>query len=290
MAENCSLCCSSNIKKKFVLQGNYSVHECKNCSLQFLFPQLNDAELEKLYSESYYSAWGLKGEEENPELKKMKISTFDLRLKLIFEFRKNGNLLDVGCATGYMLEASQEKGFVPYGVELSEYSASIAKKKFGENVFKGRLEDSNFPPEFFDVITMFDLLEHVRDPKVTLHKASELLKNDGIIMITTPDTDAFSNLLMGRRWTHYKPEHFFYFNKKSMSLLAKKCKLKIVYSERSKKALNLDYIINQFKRYNHRVFTPLAKFLDKILPGKLKSKNLYLPIGEMTAVLKKIEH
>jgi len=285
---DCSICQSTQVEIKFNLTKEHQVLCCLNCGVEFLFPQLNDEELKKLYSENYYQAWGIKGTEENDVTKEMKIATFQLRLNLIRQFVTTGKILDVGCATGYFLEAAKTNGFDPYGVEFSEYSATIAKKKLGDkNVFCGTLEQCDFENKFFEVIAMSDLIEHVRIPAQTLSKAATLLKDDGVIMIMTPDTKTVSNNLMGKRWTHYKLEHFFYFSHSSICYVAAQCGLSVVHYERSQKALNINYLHTQFNVYKHWLLTPVINTLYLLLPKKLTAKNFYFSIGEMVIILKK---
>lgn len=284
----CPVCCSKQVEIKFNLTDEHQVLSCLACGVEFLFPQLSDEALKKLYSENYYQSWGIQDEQENESTKQMKIATFRLRLRLIKQFISSGKILDVGCATGYFLEAAKEENFQPYGVEFSEYSSALAKKKFGEqNIFCGTLEESNFAPQLFDAITMFDLIEHVRIPEQTLTKAAEMLKENGIIAIMTPDTKTLSNGLMGRRWTHYKPEHFFYFSNSSIHYLAQRCGLKVVHYEHSKKALNINYFHTQLNAYKHWLLTPFINLLHSILPGSLTARNFYFSIGEMVVILKK---
>jgi hypothetical protein len=106
-------------------------------------------------------------------------------------------------------------------------------------------------------------------------------------MISTPDIGSFSHSLMGKKWTHYKLEHFFYFNKASMGLAAEKSGLKLMHYERSKKALTLNYLYLQFKTYKHWLFTPISAMLYAISSKKIRERNFYFPIGEMTVVLRK---
>lgn len=285
---NCKVCGSEHRKLQNELFFERKIFTCKDCGLQYLDPQLNDEELKKLYAENYYRAWGVSGTSENQITRQMKRATFQLRLASINQFVRSGKVLDVGCATGYFLEVAKEEGFEPFGVEFSAYSAQIAKKIFGDDsIFCGTLEQCDFPDLMFDVIAMSDLIEHVKDPHVTLTKASQLLKNDGVIMIMTPNTNTLSHKLMGKRWTHYKLEHFYYFNLSSLRILAEKCGLEVVYFEKSKKAMNIEYLYTQFRVYKHWLFTPLFSFLHKILPEKICSKNLYLSLGEMVLILKK---
>jgi 2-polyprenyl-3-methyl-5-hydroxy-6-metoxy-1,4-benzoquinol methylase len=317
---NCTFCGSARATTKFTLKNNHRVVRCPDCGIEFLSPQLNDEELDKLYSENYYAAWGIKGDAENETTRQMKKATFQLRIDTIHRLSaprgpaawrdpaapsgpaasSAAKILDVGCATGYFLEVAQQEGFDPYGIEFSEYSASIAKKKFGgEKIFKGTLEqleltddpgfasDPGFAKHSFLVIAMSDLIEHVRNPVETLSKAKSLLTDDGVIMIMTPDTGTLSNKVMGRRWAHYKLEHFSYFNRRSMNRLAAKCELQVAHYEKSKKALNVNYLHTQLNVYRHWLLTPLINTLYALLPMKLHARNFYFSIGEMVVILKK---
>lgn len=265
-----------------------SVLRCLQCSAEFLFPQPDDEALQQLYSESYYAAWGLNGDADNEATRRMKMATFGLHLSLLARLGKQGRLLDVGCATGYLLEAAQARGWAPYGVEYAAWSAAIAQKKFGrEAIFNGTLEQCSFPANFFDAIVMSDLIEHVRRPQETLFKARTLLKDEGLLLIVTPDTAALSNHVMGKRWTHYKPEHFFYFNRRSFQYLADKGGWEIIHYKKAAKALNIDYFHTQFKVYPHWLLTPLVNALHALLPQRTGRRNFFLSIGEMVLVLKK---
>jgi len=265
-----------------------SMLRCAQCSTQFLFPQLSDEALQQLYAESYYAAWGLKGDADNEATRQMKLATFGRHLDRLAQLGKQGRLLDVGCATGYLLEASQARGWAPYGVEYAAWAAGIAQKKFGADaIFNGTLEQCPFPENFFDAIVMSDLIEHVRHPQETLLKASLLLKDEGLLLIVTPDTAALSHHLMGKRWTHYKPEHFFYFNRRSFQYLANQCGWEIIHYEKAAKALNIGYFHTQFNVYKHWLLTPLVNTLHGLLPQSVAKQNFFLSIGEMVLVLKK---
>ncbi len=284
----CKVCESQNTNYKFSLTDKHKIFACKNCKVEFMEPQLNDVEITELYSEQYYKSWGISGDLENKISRQMKIDTFLLRLNLIQKKITSGKVLDIGCATGFFLEAAQTLGYEPFGVELSEYSSTVAKKKFGnENIFHGKLEDCTFALNSFNVITMFDLLEHVRIPSHTLAQASRLLANDGIIVITTPDNSSFSNKLMGKKWTHYKKEHFYYFDYHSLHHLSLKNGLEILHVEKSKKALNIDYLHTQLNVYKHWLLTPLINIIHFVLFKKLTRHNFHIAIGEITVVLKK---
>lgn len=284
----CPLCGESRTRARFFVPGGGFLYRCRNCTVEFIHPQPDDEALKKLYSETYYAAWGLSGEQENESTRLMKRATFRLRLALIRRYISPGSILDVGCATGYFLQLAQEQGFLPFGVEFSAYAAARARLRFGpEAIFQGTLEESTFPKSSFAAIAMSDLLEHVRVPATTLKCAETLLNPDGVILIMTPDTGSLSKKIMGQRWTHYKPEHLFYFNRRSLTFLANRCHLRLAHFQRSKKALNLAYLHTQFGVYRHWLLTPLTALLYRLAPNSLRHRNFYISIGEMVAILTK---
>ncbi len=267
----------------------YRVHTCLNCKGRFLMPQPEDSFLRELYSRSYYDAWGI--QEDTAAVREMKISTFIFRLKTIHRYKRSGNILDVGCATGFFLEAASMLGFKPFGVEFSDYSAKVAQSKFGNDaIFEGTLEECQFPDGSFDVIAMSDLLEHVRNPHDVLEKTRRLLKDDGIVMVMTPDTGSLTHRIMQGKWVHYKIEHLFYFNKESIAALAGLHGFEVIRREPARKTLNLAYFYHQFKVYPHWLLTPCLKLIHSLLPEKLLRFNFNVTIGEMVVVLKKSNH
>ena len=175
----CYLCdYEGDMKIKSNVNGR-DIVECPKCKLEFIYNQPTFDEIRKIYSNEYYKSWGMESGETN-EVSYMKKSTFHNMLLKILPYKKYGNILDIGTASGFLLEEAKKLGFEPYGVELSEYSSSIAKKKFGDDrIHNGTLETSQFDKNFFDVITMTDLLEHVQDPVSTLKISYELLNNTG---------------------------------------------------------------------------------------------------------------
>ena len=176
----CYLCnYEGNMKIKSNVNGRDIVC-CPNCTLEFMFPQTNDEELNKIYSSKNYPTCSFdSGINENP-ITLMKRKTFNRILKKIIPYCNCGNLLDMGCSSGLLLEEAKLLGFEPYGIEISEYASSIAKKRIGsERIYNGTLESSNFNKNFFNVITMIDVIEHVRNPVETLKKIRNILNSTG---------------------------------------------------------------------------------------------------------------
>ena len=154
---------------------NRNIFKCPNCSVQFMRPQTSDKELNEIYSNKNYPTCSFDKGSEN-EIIKMKRKTFKSILKKILPYCNGGNILDIGCSSGILLEEARNLGFNPYGVEISEYASSIAKKRIGENkIHNGSLENIMFEKNYFSLITMIDVIEHVRNPIEILSKSSEYL-------------------------------------------------------------------------------------------------------------------
>jgi len=285
---SCLICGASNLAPVFPdpLVAGRTLYVCDVCHTQMLLPLPSADELRAIYGSAYYKSWGM-AQGETPEVANMKKRTFALRLKDLRRIVSPGPILDVGTASGFLLEVAREQGFEPFGVELSAYAADLAKAKFGEQrIWNGTLETAPFARNSFHAVTMCDLLEHVTDPLATLSLAAAFLRPGGAILVMTPNTGSLTNRLMRRRWTHYKAEHLFYFNREAIKQLAAKTGLELVRFRPAKKYLTLRYLHTQFQAYRHPILTPLTSVLHTLA---FFARDWYIPlvIGEFVAVLRK---
>ena len=257
--------------------------KCKNCEIEYLYPYPTQKELEEIYSDDY-AAWGI-GEEDS--FSKMKKDKFKKLLKYVLKYRKNGKLLDIGCGPGYLMEEAKELGFDVYGVEVGEKAADIAKNKFGgEKIYNGIIEKSNFKNNYFDIIMMSDVLEHVESPLELLKKSRELLNctGGGYIVITTPNTNSFTCKTMKSKWSHYNIEHIHYFNEKSIETLASLIGFEIIEIRPFWKVLTFKYMNSIFKYTNRKLLSGIFSILEKIpVVGNLEIPIL---IGEFLVILR----
>ena len=106
-----------------------------------------------------------------------------------------GRVLDVGCAFGTFLKVARDRGWQPSGVEVSQYSSAAARKRWGLDVFTGDLSDAPLDNESFDLITFWDVIEHVLDPRRALERAWRLLRPGGCVLVTTDNFDCFISSL-----------------------------------------------------------------------------------------------
>lgn len=219
----------------------------------------------------------------------MKGATFESYLKEAFSLAKKGKALDVGCALGFLLTAAQKMGWKPYGVELSEFSAKSANIFFPGKVFNGTLDDAPFENKTFELITMVDLLEHTVSPIKTLARARQLLKNDGVLLIVTPNARSLSAKLMREKWLHYKAEHLYYFSPNNIRILLIGSGFHVTTVKPAKKFLSFHYIMHQLKVYRLPLISYIFNdLLPKLTPNKLKDVSLPIYAGDMLILARKI--
>ncbi len=143
------------------------------------------------------------------------------RIKSFFTGKKQGKILDIGCGPGIFLSEADRRGFDAWGVDLSTNSIEFARRKFGlKNVFQMRVEEitNSFPENSFDVITMFDVLEHVADPSKAIGIVDGKLKRGGYLVLTLPIIDFPGAKIMNKRWHALIPSHLNYFSKNALKL------------------------------------------------------------------------
>jgi 2-polyprenyl-3-methyl-5-hydroxy-6-metoxy-1,4-benzoquinol methylase len=228
----CRVCGSEQFRPQF-REGSHEVRRCVACGFVWVSPRLEDAELQALYdSERYWRSDSPRtvGYGDYRGDARLYLRTFRRRLdRALRGGPHGGRALDVGCGAGYCLEVLAERGFDAYGVEVSETIAREAKARVGAGrVHAGTLETSPHSPESFDLVTMWDVVEHVVDPRALLERTRRLLRPDGLLVLETQNVDSLFARLLGRRWHHYKhDEHLSHFAPATLSRLLQETGLRV---------------------------------------------------------------
>lgn len=173
-------------------------------------------------------------------------------------------LLDVGAATGFFLSMARARGWQAAGVELSDFAAGLARRK-GLDVRTGALQDAGFEPESFDLVALWDVIEHVRDPAEEMRQVHALLSPGGLVVLTTPDASSWYARLLGARWhALVPPEHLHYFTRQSMALLLQKSGFELIEMRAPVKSFTLGYIFQMFARWQGlSLWRSLAAFIKQ---------------------------
>ena len=193
--------------------GSFRLVRCRNCDLIYQNPRLTLEELPLHYPDQYEPYQRGLVEQLSWSQKQDRNNDMERRYKHVSEFAPStGHVLDIGCATGQFLATMADHGWQATGVELSAFAADYARKTFNLTVHQGTLESAEFADASFDVITQWDVLEHVIDPKETLAIISRLLKPGGLYVASLPNPTAFEASLFGSSWVGWdRPRHLHLF-------------------------------------------------------------------------------
>jgi SAM-dependent methyltransferase len=133
------------------------------------------------------------------------------------KFRSVNRLLDFGCGAGFFLEEARSRGWQTYGTEYSGRALQLARDK-GLDVLEAPVERHAFMPASFDVITAFEVFEHVSDPNAEAELVARWLRPGGLLYCTTPNFGSLSRRLLRSRWTVIEfPEHLCYFTGRTLT-------------------------------------------------------------------------
>lgn len=217
---------------------------CRSCGHVFANPRLLRAEIEKRYESPEFFSEYLDAHRATPKGYDLDFlrGHYGLYLDLIRgRLSPGARLLDLGCGAGFFLKAAEADGWAAEGTEISRQLAAYARDVAGVKVRLGTLEEIRWPPEIFDVVTLFDVLEHVPDPLRTLTEVGRLLKTDGAVLISTPDYDSLSRLFLGKAWAVLSPaEHLSLFTSGTLRALIERAGLSVL-AIRNLLVFNPDY-------------------------------------------------
>jgi 2-polyprenyl-3-methyl-5-hydroxy-6-metoxy-1,4-benzoquinol methylase len=209
----CNHCANVASKPLFSMKG-YDLVECTACGLAYIANQPTAAQLTEIYSASADYHAGL--QQPGSKLWQRMDGIAANHIAFLKTVVQSGNLVDVGCSTGQFLAKARDGGFGVAGVEFSAGSASYARSHFGLNVEQGAIHDSALGAESLDVLTMFDVIEHVPDPAADIAAAYRLLKPGGWFVLSTPNIDGLFPRLSYKLahklnyWPHPEPPHHLY--------------------------------------------------------------------------------
>ncbi len=218
--DTCPLCKSKQIVFLYAIvhaKPPFTVYQCNVCNFIFMNPPLTKESEIALYDEGYYT-----GEADYTYYDERKVEQYsqyvwNARLKNIRKYVQSGNLLDVGCSFGGFLQTAS-KYFTVYGIEPSAYAGKYAQQRFGNDVIHtGTLFDHPFKENSFSVITMIEVLEHIRNPYEALTECYHLCTNNGLLVIQTANMDGLQAKLQKHKYGYFLPGHFSYFTKKNLA-------------------------------------------------------------------------
>lgn len=247
------------------VRGTQTIVRCGECGLTYVNPRIETslvAESYRLAEDDVYTR-GAAG----------RTHTFRQCVRKISRWKKPpGKLLDIGCAAGFFVAEARKFGWDAAGIEPSEYLVDWGREHLGENLVKGTLKQGDFKDGKFDILTMWDVLEHVTDPLGELTECFRICKPGGMLIINYPDFGSLLARIAGKRWWFLLSNHLYYFTPDTMKKILEKAGFEVLKFSMHWQTLPLGYLSEIAGMYSKT----LSRAGGRILKT-LKMENIPIP-------------
>jgi 2-polyprenyl-3-methyl-5-hydroxy-6-metoxy-1,4-benzoquinol methylase len=210
--------------------------KCRRCSLQYIDPRLRDDLIFAGYTQgddpTYVSQLAARER------------TFTAALGEIERLSGGrGRLLDIGTAAGAFVASAVKQGWDAEGCEPNQWLAEWGSRHYGIRIRQGSVFDQPYEPGSFDVVTLWDVIEHTPDPKAVLAHCATLLKPGGILIVNYPDIGSWIARALGRRWLFLTSVHLWYFDRRTIRRILEQTGFAVEVVRAHFQRLELDYIL-----------------------------------------------
>lgn len=270
----CEACGGDTIEPAFRLRGCH-LARCMECGLLFVSDAPPPENLSKLYGEEFFRFGHKFGRLEQPLPGALRNAASRLR----WLNRPPGMLLDVGCATGDFLVCARDAGWRVAGVEWSPFAAKEARRR-GLDVQNAPFLSASFALQTFDVVTLWDYIEHVPNPLAHLERAHSLLKPGGCLMLSTGDTASLVARLSGRRWhLMIPPKHLFFFSRDNLRRILERSGFRVTWIRWPGKYVNLGFVVDKAASlFPSPITRAVARTFDRSGLGRM---DLYMNLRDI---------
>ena len=220
----CPVCGEPRRDRLFGKDG-WPVARCPACGLVYVDATVDRAALDRIYGRDYYE-----GEVFDDYLgeRDARLASGRVRAARLAALVPHGRLLDLGCAAGYFLHAASAHYEVT-GVEVSAFASQHARDEFGHRVFTGEIFDAPLADGEFDVVTLWDVVEHLADPRAVLREVARVTRTGGLLALTTGDVEGPLASQDLERWDLMcPPAHLLFFAPRTIERLLNDAGFEIV--------------------------------------------------------------
>jgi len=275
------LVCSSSDRGRLLFHTSRPILQCRKCGLVYAKPRSTVAHDEsaenysKDYSEDYYRD----GTYADYLADRDAIQRNAPRvLSELEQMVKGRRLLDVGCATGFFLEAARSRGWMVQGLEVSEYASGYARRELKLPVETASIVSPPAGLSQFDVVTLWDTIEHLNRPDLALANIRRLLRPRGVLVFSTGDYDSLLRRLTGKRWRLFAdPTHNFFFNERVLRRMLERESFEVLRMTRRGKRVSLSLIL-------HHSGLPLSGWARKWLLARGWNPSIYVNLRDVVTV------
>ena len=239
--------------------------KCRRCGLEYVSPRPRGGDIVAAYSEGDDPAYVSQVDARQ--------RTFAAALARIEHLQpQKGRLLDVGTAAGAFLAAAKARGWQAEGCEPNRWMADWGSRHYGVVIRAGELFDHEYPPESFDVVTLWDVVEHTPDPARVVRRIGELLKPGGLLIVNYPDRGSWIARMLGRRWPFLSSVHLYYFTRATLAKMLETYGFEVAQQRPHFQWLELDYLLGR----GEVLSAPLSRW-SRALAGRLGLARRQVP-------------
>lgn len=211
---------------------------CRRCGLEYVSPRPRGGDIVAAYAQGDDPAY--------VSQVAARRRTFDTALARIEQLQPSkGRLLDIGTAAGAFLAAADARGWQAEGCEPNRWMAEWGARQYRAVIRPGELFDQDYPPASFDVVTLWDVIEHTPDPARVFARISELLRPGGLLIVNYPDRGSWIARLMGRRWPFLSSAHLYYFERHTLAKMLERHGFAVARLRPHVQWLELDYLLSR---------------------------------------------
>jgi 2-polyprenyl-3-methyl-5-hydroxy-6-metoxy-1,4-benzoquinol methylase len=207
--------------RRYGIGGVFPLVQCRQCGLLYLNPRPAPDSLTTYYPEQYAPYRAPSDSQDARVVRWLERYGPLRRCRAILAWKKAGRVLDVGCSTGvFLAEMARHGHWELHGVEVNARAAEYARQRYGLRIFTGQLAEAGYADEYFDVVTLWHVLEHLPHPRSALSEIHRILKPGGLLVVQVPNLGSWEARLFGRFWAGLDaPRHLFVFGEDTLSSL-----------------------------------------------------------------------
>lgn len=247
------------------VRGTQQIVQCADCGLVYVNPRLRADAVVSAYAQAQDPLYIQGGAG--------RVRTFARCARWVERWRRPpGRLLDVGCAAGFFVQAARDRGWEACGIEPCAWLVEWGRSHVTPHLQCTTLAAARFPDATFDVVTMWDVLEHVPDPLAELQECARVLKPGGLLVINFPDFGSLSARVTGRHWWFLLSNHLYYFTRPVMRAYLARAGFRVAAFRRHWQVLPLGHLASIF-----HIYSPRAAALGTRVLAALRLSQVSIP-------------
>jgi 2-polyprenyl-3-methyl-5-hydroxy-6-metoxy-1,4-benzoquinol methylase len=212
------------------------------------------------------------GNTEAPIIRGSRLRAAKSQLGLIKKHKSGTTLLDIGCGEGFFLYNAAKAGYTAKGIEISQEAAEYAGREFDLDVEAKPFEELQFPENYFDVVTLWQVLEHVPYPLIVLKEVHRILKPDGLLATSTPDIESILAKIFRRKWWNLRRLHINQFTTKTLTDMLKSAGFNNVFSTRYREYISISMLVIPLLKHLKMYEWAKDQFHPSATSGKIMNK------------------